>query len=113
MGDIYHAGNTYAGSLPIDDTKVSDTSTWSSQKINSLLPFNTGLLDIVAASTTQNVVCARAEADMITQHVYIQDPSKVTGNLTVTPYNGGLKVDGTVTGATKINVSLQKERIFE
>ena len=35
MGDIYHAGNTYAGSVPIDDTQATATNTWSGQKINN------------------------------------------------------------------------------
>lgn len=40
MGDIYHAGEVYAGSVPIDDTKTSDKSTWSSQKINDVFGCN-------------------------------------------------------------------------
>lgn len=35
MGDIYHTGNTYAGSVPIDDAQTTATNTWSAQKINN------------------------------------------------------------------------------
>lgn len=35
MGDIYHAGESYAGSVPIDDTDTSPDKVWSSQKINN------------------------------------------------------------------------------
>ena len=37
MGDIYHAGEVYAGSVPIDDTQASEDKVYSSAKVESMM----------------------------------------------------------------------------
>jgi hypothetical protein len=37
MGDIYHAGEVYAGSVPIDDTQASEDKVYSSAKVESIV----------------------------------------------------------------------------
>lgn len=37
MGDIYHAGEVYAGSVPIDDTKTSEKTVYSSAKVETMM----------------------------------------------------------------------------
>lgn len=37
MGDIYHAGEVYAGSVPIDDTQASEDTVYSSAKVESMM----------------------------------------------------------------------------
>lgn len=37
MGDIYHAGEVYAGSVPIDDTQASEDTVYSSAKVETMM----------------------------------------------------------------------------
>ena len=37
MGDIYHAGEVYAGSVPIDDTQASEETVYSSAKVETMI----------------------------------------------------------------------------
>lgn len=37
MGDIYHAGEVYAGSVPIDDTQASEDTVYSSAKVETMV----------------------------------------------------------------------------
>lgn len=37
MGDIYHAGEVYAGSVPIDDTQASESTVYSSAKTETMI----------------------------------------------------------------------------
>ena len=37
MGDIYHAGEVYAGSVPIDDTQASEETVYSSAKVETMM----------------------------------------------------------------------------
>jgi hypothetical protein len=37
MGDIYHAGEVYAGSVPIDDTQASEDKVYSSAKVETMM----------------------------------------------------------------------------
>lgn len=37
MGDIYHAGEVYAGSVPIDDTQASEHTVYSSAKVETMI----------------------------------------------------------------------------
>lgn len=37
MGDIYHAGEVYAGSVPIDDTQASENTVYSSAKVEAMM----------------------------------------------------------------------------
>lgn len=114
MGDIYHKGDTYAGSVPIDDTQTTAINTWSAQKINSLLPIVANGLTLGVNASGQNYVNVPVEgatADMVVMHICIGDPSKVSTAIPkCTPYDGGVKVEATVTAQTTIDFILMKGR---
>lgn len=114
MGDIYHAGNTFAGSVPIDDTQTTATNTWSAQKINDDRPLITGELDLAAnasASTPQSISVTGATADMAVTNFYLKDPSKVTSNsISFNVTDGAVAVTAVVSAATKIMLHLEKVR---
>lgn len=112
MGDIYHAGSTYAGSLPIDDTQATATNTWSAQKIQDDRPLVTGSISLPATSTYTDLTVAGATSDMVVTSFYLADPSKVTSSsISFTPSEGKVRVTAVVaTGGTTIQMILEKAR---
>lgn len=96
MGDIYHAGSTYAGSVPIDDTQATATNTWSAQKINN---------EINELSDTSNAILNDVGAkNLLPNKATSQTVSGVT--FTVNS-DGTIRAVGTATSAILFDISIK------
>ena len=55
MGDIYHAGEVYAGSVPIDDTQASEDTVYSSAKVETMMEEIQNRLDACTFDTAVDI----------------------------------------------------------
>jgi hypothetical protein len=84
MGDIYHTGDTYAGSVPIDDTQTTATNTWSAQKINNEIDTKASKSIITSNDVFDPTKAYAAEDWLIHNNILYEVKAACTG---VTPPN--------------------------
>ena len=80
MGDIYHAGEVYAGSVPIDDTQASEDKVYSSEKVETMIEevqSDSGVLtDKITAGTgvTINTQKIRKKGNVVNLYILVTTP---------------------------------------
>lgn len=96
MGDIYHAGEVYAGSVPIDDTQASEDTVYSSAKTEEL---RTKKVVKTITSANQNTWLDEPGVTSLMEvtHFVIATPSAVSSDITVTTGSNQIKIAGTFT----------------
>lgn len=96
MGDIYHAGEVYAGSVPIDDTQASEDKVYSSKKTEELR-----VLKVTKTITSSNqgtpLQATGVKSTMEVINSVIATPSAVSSDITVTTGNDTITIAGTFT----------------